>query len=119
MGIGIGVSRAHYPSGPILDRSGPYTPPSAPNPDPRNFKWVSHVEIGPYVIATIRYPACTTYEGVKIIVYKAPLAVLKAQKHLDPHFQESGLAPLARFEPTLEGLQAAIILCNALLTKTA
>ena len=117
MGLGIGRRRAWAPSGPYLDSQTPatvYSPPATPNPDPRNFQWVSHVEIAPFVVATILYRGCTTFEGLKVLVYKAPLAAIKAQKHLDPHFQESGITPLARFAPTIEGIQAAIRLCQLL-----
>jgi hypothetical protein len=103
MGMFGGISgrpaRAYYPSGPML---GPQ-PVAVPQPDPANYRWVKHREIGPYTIVMLQYPGCRNYEGRKIIVYKERAAVLKRQDELDPHFLETGLSPIARFRPTDDG----------------
>jgi hypothetical protein len=75
------------------------------NPDPSNWELLEDVSFGLYIAVKLRYPNCTNYEGVKVLVYKATLSQLVKQKSLDPHFsnQESYLSPIARFEPTDRG----------------
>ena len=81
-----------------------------PMPDPNNFEVVTSLQVGAYSVVEVRYPDCTNYEGLKIMVYKATLDDLLLQGHLDPHFAESTefLSPVARFEPTAAGWTMAM-----------
>jgi hypothetical protein len=62
------------------------------------------------MVVEARYPTCTNYEGVKIIVYKGVTKgdILGADI-LDPHFSSSKdrPCPIARFEPTKIGMELA------------
>ena len=71
--------------------------------------------VGNNVVAFIRYPNCTNFEGNKVLVFKNyTLAKLYSRTRLDPHFSEDASchAPFARFEPTGDGLAAAYILAE-------
>lgn len=72
--------------------------------------------MGKYCILTVNYPDCKNYEGTKILVYKALLEDVLAQKSLDPHFSESKefLSPIARFIPTKAGLAMAHQFCKSM-----
>lgn len=78
------------------------------NPDPKNFKVKLVIEMGNYVIAKIHYPNCSSFEGMKICVYKGCSGNdIKNAKELDPHFSGGTLSyngtkkpvPFARFSP--------------------
>jgi len=73
------------------------------NPNPKNFKINALLELeNTYVEAF--YPDAKNYEGNKVMVYKGRVAEqIMAATELDPHFSDIGLAPIARFAPTLEG----------------
>lgn len=88
------------------------------DPNPERFEIQGLVQIGRFVVATIVWPDAKNFEGRKIAVYRATPAELRAAKRLDPHFQEDGgpLAPIARFEPTLLGKDAALA-CARYLAK--
>lgn len=86
------------------------------NPNPYIFEINSIVKIGNHCILKIKYPNCTNYEGMKILVYKdtKPKQVYEMNK-IDPHFCENCKpSPFARFEPTEEGMNAAMELCEYL-----
>ena len=79
-----------------------------PNPDPSNFKITYIKEIDDYTIVEVEYPDCTNYEGKKILVYKAKKKDILKEKKLDPHFCDGEhLFPIARFIPTVEGMDMA------------
>lgn len=62
---------------------------------------------GTYAVK-VKYPNATNYEGNKVLVYEqVSPATLYDTTHLDPHFSEEGLAPIARFEPTKKGWRLA------------
>ena len=85
--------------------------PELPKPNPRNYR-IHEIEIlGDYMILLVRYPDCTNYEGVKVLVYKGvSLQQIVDQEKLDPHFCEGGghPSPVARFEPTKRGMEMAV-----------
>lgn len=92
-----------------------------PNPDPSNWSIVKHKQIGHWLIVKINYHDCINYEGNKILVFKETNIVkLKIQEKIDPHFSESKnfKSPVARFEPTKEGWQNAILFVNAKIYST-
>lgn len=81
------------------------------NPDPTNYKIFSHYYCGEFLVIKIKYPNCDNYEGKKILVYKnTTLEDLMKQKSIDPHFSNNKKykSPIARFEPTDEGLKMAL-----------
>ena len=81
---------------------------NAPNPNPEGFVILGAEQIGRNVVAIIKYVGCTNFEGVKVCVYRGvTCSQIRNMKILDPHFSEQGIAPFARFEPTLEGKNAA------------
>lgn len=63
---------------------------------------------------SIRYPDCTNYEGLKILVFEkgTKLEHLLNQGMIDPHFGTEGIHPIARFVPTKDGLTRAKIFCG-------
>lgn len=86
---------------------------TAPNPNPFNYYIRSIEQVKGNVVAQIVYPDCTTYEGMKIILFKnADVGKLKNLSAIDPHFLEDceEYKVFARFEPTQEGYNAAITL---------
>jgi len=100
-----------------------YTPEKAPeklpNPDPHNYV-INGIEkfVGRFMILDVTYPDCTNYEGRKILLYKdVKLRDLEEQGSIDPHFSDNKdfHSPIARFEPTLDGLQMAFTLAKALM----
>lgn len=72
------------------------------NPDPKKFNIEKIAGIGEWVYAEIRYPDCTNYEGLKILVfYKVKIEDIMASKEIDPHFCDNNhIKPIARFEPS-------------------
>jgi len=94
---------------------GSYTAPPAPEPDASRFEILETEGISGWTVALVRYPACTTYEGQKLLVYAASADEVRSQKLLDPHFLGQGgvLSPVARFEPTDRGRELARIVCTA------
>lgn len=85
------------------------------DPNPERFSVREVYSIGDFTIARVHYPDCTTFEGMKILVYSGHVAVqVNSATKLDPHFTGEGLSPLARFEPTEHGLAAARETCKAL-----
>ena len=83
--------------------SSPYAIASS-NPNPAIFTIEHEYTIGEYLILRVRYPGCTNFEGVKLMVYlgyASSKELLRAtQGKLDPHFQYDETAPFARFAPT-------------------
>lgn len=72
-----------------------------------------------HVIASVHYKKAKNYHGEKLLVYQNtnPKDVTSARV-LDPHFDEEPgtLSPFARFEPTEEGMKAAMQVCWGLPT---
>jgi len=92
-----------------------YKASSIIEPRPDNFIIVDVVEINNNLVATVKYPNCTSFEGKKVLVFKGmTVNDLRKIKLLDPHFSLKGLSPFARFVPTEEGLEAAKTLCSML-----
>lgn len=87
----------------------------APAPNPHNFKILNTFSIGSYLVLKVKYPNCTNYEGVKIMVYHDKdhlrLYGIQHKSSLDPHFNNkkdsTNPSPIARFEPTAEGWKNA------------
>lgn len=136
-GGGRGVHRTSYPSGPCVDSQGnpvpspnatPYTPPpepvakrepkrrepaKLPNPDPYNFEVQDAEQVGAWLVLKVKYPDCTNFEGVKVLVFSdtTALDLLRQGKFLDPHFfenQSKVRSPVARFVPTQAGWDMAV-----------
>jgi len=87
--------------------------PKPGNPDPSNFGVVHLDDYGANTVAVIRYPDAISYEGMKVLVFQGvTMQEVRAAAIIDPHFRREGLAPFARFEPTVEGLHAARLLAK-------
>ena len=85
----------------------------APNPNPAVFEILYVEQVGKHVVANIQYPDCTNYEGKKVCVFlHTTEKEWRKQKRLDPHFSKTGFSPFARFKPTDNGFDAAILLCK-------
>jgi hypothetical protein len=84
-------------------------------PDPHNFCVEATEQIGRFLIARIRYPDATNFEGRKILVFQNIVATdLLDATTLDPHFCDGDhLAPIARFIPTAQGFKMAKVFCRA------
>jgi len=83
---------------------------NTPDPKPDNYKILSSIVMGKYIIIEIQYLDCTNYEGKKVLVFECRLNDLLNQKLIDPHFSENKnfISPIARFEPTKRGIDWAI-----------
>lgn len=80
------------------------------NPNPSNYELLKIEQIGKFLLIKIRYPDCSNYEGVKILVFKnVELTALINQHNIDPHFSDSKKHhhPIVRFVPTDEGWEMA------------
>ncbi len=84
------------------------------NPNPKKFRIDKLIEIeNTYV--EVFYPDAKNYEGSKVMVYTGRVAEkILAAKELDPHFSASGLSPVARFAPTIEGKWLAMQITKGL-----
>ena len=88
------------------------TQDTTPNPNPYHFKILKQTRSRKYILLEVEYKHCTTFKGRKVLVYniydffQLEVAMHK-KKHLDPHFAEEGLAPIARFPYNEEGLKIA------------
>lgn len=95
--------------------SSPYAEQNS-NPDPSNYKILDYCVIKNNLLLVIKYPNCTNYEGLKLLLYKninsIKLLLNLTDNKLDPHFFESTISPFARFKPDAEGVAAAKILAN-------
>ncbi len=104
--MGVGLGSRNCPSAPMRTTN-------APNPDPKVFTVVRTEMHGFHCVALVHYKNCTNFEGNKICLFlDTPYKDLLNAKVLDPHFQESGLTPFARFRPDGSGWNAAIILAT-------
>lgn len=102
MGLALGFSKSSYDSNPS---------PQPPMPDPKNYTILKWIQYGNNVLVKIKYPDCTNYEGVKILLYEdTSIDILKAQGSIDPHFSENSTfkSPIARFEPSKKGWDLAV-----------
>ena len=95
------------------------------NPNPRNFviKTTEYIVNNHFniLIALVNYPDCNNYEGDKILVFEnVSCKKLFKLQTIDPHFCEEGhISPIARFEPTEEGMEMAEVFAKAWLQKLA
>ena len=89
-----------------------------PNPDPKNFEVINTLEDGDFLLVKIKYPDCTNYEGMKILLYfGVPLEKFRRLKKIDPHFCLECISPVARFEPTNNGWDLALRLIGTFREK--
>ena len=117
MGLGIGMSSCKCdshgasPSVRIIERNTNVPVYIDRNPNPRNFQIQRIEKYKEFLITVVKYPDCTNYEGVKIMVFKnVSEDQLKNAISLDPHFCDNKLciSPIARFEPTQIGWNMAV-----------
>lgn len=116
-----GDRRLWYPSGPRVDSNGNRIISQSDvgtsiirDPSPTNWKVLKAHEENNWLIIRLKYEGCTNYEGEKILVYKnMTLIKLINNKSIDPHFLKHGISPTARFVPTHEGWNLALLLVRA------
>jgi len=80
------------------------------NPKPHNFEIIKSQQYDRnYLVALIKYPDCTNFEGHKILVMQnMPQARLYTFVRIDPHFCLcDALELIARFRPTPTGWKLA------------
>jgi hypothetical protein len=85
--------------------------PQPPMPDPKNYKILKYLQYYKNLLVAVKYPDCTNYEGIKILLYKdTTIDILRAQGSIDPHFSENSIfeSPIARFAPTKAGWDMAM-----------
>ena len=63
------------------------------NPDPKKFRIMITFVTGDYTILNVKYPNCTNFEGIKIMVFKG----YQPSSTLDPHFSNTSPSPLQDF----------------------
>lgn len=80
-------------------------------PDPLHWTLLAKVEFRNAHVLRVKYPDCTNFEGVKIMVYRGAYS---PRVDLDPHFTDDPHAPIARFRPDEEGWRLAIALAMSL-----
>ena len=79
----------------------------APNPSPDNWTLLDLYQMKNAYVMRVKYNGCTNFEGVKVMVYKGQYV---EREWLDPHFSMDDSSPIARFNPSTEGLQMALAL---------
>lgn len=82
-------------------------------PKPNKYDILQTIQVGSHLVLVIKYDACTYYEGKKILVFEdITLEKLLERNNnlIDPHFCDNTnfVSPVARFEPTENGLDMAI-----------
>lgn len=111
MGLGPSWSGSSYDK--VKIREVPV--PNPFNPDPRNFLIERIEQCGKYIIVQVMYPNCKNYEGRKILLFNwMTLEQITNLEVLDPHFssEKPELSPVARFVPTKEGWDMAVLLAQ-------
>jgi hypothetical protein len=92
-------------------------------PDPSKWELINLEVFDNYFLLKVRYPDCTNYEGVKIMVYERNdglnhiQSILRINEGaLDPHFgvNPDFISPIARFEPTDRGWEMGIRFCKVM-----
>lgn len=85
------------------------------NPDPREYEIVKIEFYKEFCIAMINYPDCKNYEGNKVLIFKNVTEnMLRQTNFIDPHFCKGNhISPIARFEPSEEGIKLARIAIEA------
>jgi hypothetical protein len=92
----------------------PTDPPTDGNPNKFRYrigKSYHASNVSHPVAVELFYPDCKNYGGRKILVYRSlkDFDMTIKNGHVDPHFLEGQISPVARFEPTDEGWTLA---CN-------
>lgn len=79
------------------------TLPPVAQPDPYNFQLLEEVGGKHHVLARVKYPDATNFEGEKIVLIHGKTTI-KGMTCLDPHFlEQSGITVVARFRPNFAG----------------
>jgi len=89
-------------------------PRPAPNQDPKRWQIIGYREFEHAYVLIVRYFDAINFEGIKVMVYQGQMPDLEKIDRLDPHFETSGLTPIARFRPTKEGRALAYKLAGML-----
>lgn len=85
--------------------------------NPYYFNVIQSRQVGSFLAVQIKYPTCTNYEGIKILVFEGIDAeTLSTHKNINPYFSENEkeLHLIARFAPTSEGWANSLKFCEML-----
>lgn len=84
------------------------------DPNPTSFKVLDTQHVHGCTVALVEYNGCVNYGGQKLLFWNR-ICWPGSWVRIDPHFRrgDSG-SPFARFEPTDEGVKAAIGLAQVL-----
>lgn len=93
------------------------TPPKPPNPHPFRFKILATKQRGPFLLVMIRYLDAKTFNGEKLLVYRAIASEFWSRKEIDPHFLGVDGDPIGRFPPTPQGMEDANAFITAMIEK--
>ena len=96
----------HRNSGGVSSTATPTTE-TAPNPNPYRFDIIKIQEFDRHTVAWIRYPDCSTFEGIKVLVFAGNCASkIQSSDRIDPHFTKDRPTLIARFRPDQAGMAA-------------
>ena len=104
MGIGI-----------FKNCQGNYPQAFTSDPNHKKFEIVRRSTINGHLMLMVVYRNCTNYEGKKILVFHKDRLPSLDGSPLDPHFQEQGPSPVARFRPDINGWYYATKFCQEIL----
>lgn len=117
----------HEPGDPNCSSSAAYylrhNPPPT-TPDKANYEIVEVEQVGSFLVLKARYPNCKkcSYEGSKVMVFRATVTDALFWREIDPHFRNpvdrvlrhQAPAPLARFPASPEGWTWALAFARSL-----
>jgi hypothetical protein len=87
--------------------------PTDPNPSKFKILKVWYNANKKRVLAKIKYPNCTNFEGIKLVLFKNMTPKkLRESKLIDPHFFANNNV-IARFRPDKDGLTFALHILDA------
>ncbi len=85
---------------------------TTPNPNPHRFEIVDAELINGHTLLYVRYPNCTTFNGMKLLLLRGFNIYFTK---LDPHFLNDPKHPVvARFIPNEDGYKMAVAAANSL-----
>ena len=83
----------------------------APNPSPERWEMLEKTVFENSYALKVRYFDATNFEGIKVMVFRGKYI---HRDYLDPHFENTISAPVARFRPDYEGWNFAVEMAKML-----
>ena len=81
------------------------------DPDPTKFEIIEYKQGPKFLYVQVKYPNCTNFEGLKILVLDSTIDEVKKLKVLEPHFLSDNKI-MARFRPSTQGKILALEMCG-------